>query len=109
MSSAPSFWTALKKEALDKAERAVAELNELGFNPAWSRALPHPRKERHVDPLLQLQSAKPGTFPAPYLPFQNDPASRWQDAPVTKDQEAIHGRGTDGEASREGWIISFLA
>jgi hypothetical protein len=32
MSSAPSFWTALKKEALDKAERAVAELNELGFN-----------------------------------------------------------------------------
>ena len=32
MPSAPSFLEGAKKEALDKAEKAVAELNELGFD-----------------------------------------------------------------------------
>ena len=62
-----------KKEALDNAEKAVAELNELGFHyslvegASTARA---PRKAQH-------SSAKaPSERPAlPYLPFQNDPAS----------------------------------
>ena len=99
-----------KKEALENAEKAVAELNELGFHytltEGASTASPAraPRKAR-------LSSSKaPSERPAlPDLPFQNDPASRWPDAPVTKDQEAIHGRGTHGKASGEGWVVSSFA
>ena len=38
------------------------------------------------------------------MPFQNDPAPRWANAPITKSQKAVHGRGAHGEAFGEGWI-----
>ena len=55
-----------KKEALDNAEKAVAELNELGFHytlneSASVSASSAPRKSPS-----QLQSARRETCPAPY-------------------------------------------
>ena len=101
-----------KKEALDNAEKAVAELNELGFHytltegASASTALP---PERRAKPPISSSKA-PAKRPAlPDLQFQNDPASRWPDASVTKDQEAIQRRGIDGEAFGEGWVVSTFA
>ena len=56
-----------KKEALDNAEKAVAELNELGFHytltEGASTSMPRaPRNHRHHKP----PSAKPETFPAKF-------------------------------------------
>jgi hypothetical protein len=42
--------------------------------------------------------------PLPNLPFQNDAASRWEDASVTKDQETFQCRGIDGKASGQDWV-----
>ena len=54
-----------KKEALDNAEKAVAELNELGFHYTLTEgaSAPSARQERRVKPPLKLQSAKPETCP----------------------------------------------
>ena len=55
-----------KKEALDNAEKAVAELNELGF-PLHASLRAHQRQqERHAKLPLKLQSAKRETCPALY-------------------------------------------
>ena len=98
-----------KKEALDNAEKAVAELNELGFHYSLTEGASHQhhQQERRVKPPLKLQSAKRETS-LPDMQVQNDPASRWADASVTEDQEAIHCRGTYGKASDEGWVVSIL-
>ena len=56
-----------KKEALDNAEKAVAELNELGFHYTLTEgaARHHPQERRaKPPPKLKLQSAKPETCPA---------------------------------------------
>ena len=42
----------------------------------------------------------------PNLQLQDNPASRWPDASVTKDQEAIHCRGAYGKGSDEGWVAN---
>jgi hypothetical protein len=54
-----------KKEALDNAEKAVAELNKLGLNYSLTEGQ-HQQRERRVKPLQKLkpQSAKRETFPA---------------------------------------------
>ena len=99
-----------KKEALDKAEKAVAELNELGFHYSLvegaSTALPARAPRKAGSPSRKAPSERPAL---PDLRVQNDPASRWPDASVTEDQEAIHCRGTDGKASHEGWVGSSFA
>ena len=63
-----------KKEALDNAEKAVAELNELGFHYSLAEGASH-----HAQSATQscLSSSKaPSERPAlPDMPFQNDPAS----------------------------------
>ena len=101
-----------KKEALDNAEKAVAELNELGFHytltEGASTSTSTPRAPRKAS--SSSSSKAPSERPSlPYLPFQNDPSSRWANAPVTEDQKAIHGRGTYGKASGEGWVVSSFA
>ena len=56
-----------KKEALDNAEKAVAELNELGFHYTLTEGASVSRQqhqERRVKPPLKLQSAKRETCPA---------------------------------------------
>ena len=56
-----------KKEALDNAEKAVAELNELGFHYTLvegASVSQHYQHERRVKPPLKLQSAKRETCPA---------------------------------------------
>ena len=58
-----------KKEALDNAEKAVAELNELGFHYTLTEGAStisqhHP--ERRAKPPLKLQSANRETCPARY-------------------------------------------
>ena len=56
-----------KKEALDNAEKAVAELNELGFHYTLTEgASSHPPTERHARLPLKLQSAKRETCPAQF-------------------------------------------
>ena len=98
-----------KKEALDNAERAVAELNELGFHYTLTEGASY-RHQQHRAPRKASSQAPKRQAERPALPdlrFQNDPASRWANASVTKDQEAIHCRGTYGKASDEGWVVSF--
>jgi hypothetical protein len=62
-----------KKEALDNAEKAVAELNELGFHyslvegASIARA---PRKAAYQAPKRQARD-----LPCPICNFKNDPAS----------------------------------
>ena len=72
------------------AEKAVAELNELGFHYTLTEAA-------STSPARAPRKTASGRYKAPterpalpYLPFQNDPSSRWANAPVTKDQEAVH-------------------
>ena len=57
-----------KKEALDNAEKAVAELNELGFHYTLTEgaSIRQQRPERRVKPPLKLQSASQETCPARY-------------------------------------------
>ena len=57
-----------KKEALDNAEKAVAELNELGFHYSLTEGASyrHHHQERRAKPPLKLQSAKRETCPAQY-------------------------------------------
>jgi hypothetical protein len=94
-----------KKEALDNAEKAVAELNELGFHytltdgASGSTASPAraPRKASAQAPKRQARDL-------PYLPYQNDPSSRWPGASITKEQKTIHRRGAYGKRSDEGWV-----
>ena len=70
MSSAPSFWRGAKKEALDNAERAVAELNELGFHYILTEGAEQrpQQQERPANPprKLKLRSAKRETSLAPF-------------------------------------------
>src|ERR1700722_6750095 len=40
------------------------------------------------------------------MQVQNDPASRWANASVTKEQKAVHCRGTHGKGPDEGWVVS---
>jgi hypothetical protein len=85
-----------KKEALDNAEKAVAELNELGFNYTLTEnatALPSraPRKASSQAPKRQARD-----LPCPICHFKTTPHSRWAAASVTKEQEAIHGGRTYG-------------
>jgi hypothetical protein len=55
----------VKKEALDNAEKAVAELNELGFHYTLTEGAQHhhQRLERSAKLPLKLQSAKQETCP----------------------------------------------
>ena len=56
-----------KKEALDNAEKAVAELNELGFHYTLTEGAsvsPSPARAPRKAAPLKLQSAKRETFPA---------------------------------------------
>ena len=57
-----------KKEALDNAEKAVAELNELGFDYTVDEgaSTSQRQQERRVKLPLKLQSAKRETCPARY-------------------------------------------
>jgi hypothetical protein len=64
-----------KKEALKNAEKAVAELNELGFHYTLTE-----RHHIHPNPTSAAQTfasnEAPSQRPAlPNLPFQNNPAS----------------------------------
>ena len=95
-----------KKEALDNAEKAVAELNELGFHYSLTEgASASPSAKSAAQSSLHSSSKAPSQRRSlPYLPFQNDAASRWPDAPVTEEQEAIQRRGTDGAPPSEGWV-----
>ena len=99
-----------KKEALDNAEKAVAELNELGFHYTLTEGASISITSKSATQSRLSSSKAPSERPAlPDMRVQNDPASRWANAPVTKDKEAIHGRGTYGKASGEGWVVSSFA
>ena len=65
-----------KKEALDNAEKAVAELNKLGFHYILTEGAQYryQRQERHIK-LLSRSKAPSERRSLPYLPFQNDPSS----------------------------------
>jgi hypothetical protein len=84
-----------KKEALDNAERAVAELNELGFHYTLTEDATANSTSAAESP-LQSPTTPSERRSLSDLPFQNDPASRWSNASVTKDKEAVHGRGAYG-------------
>jgi hypothetical protein len=90
-----------KKEALDNAEKAVAELNELGFHYTLTEgASPSFSETRAPRKATSKSSKAPSERPAmPHLPLQNHPSSRWPNAPVTEDQKAIQCRRTDGKGS----------
>ena len=66
-----------KKEALDNAEKAVAELNELGFHYSLVEGATTTSPARAPRKAASHSSSKaPSERPAlPDLPFQNDPAS----------------------------------
>ena len=86
-------------------KRPWPSLMNLAFITLSLRSLPHLRQDPRERPLIRLQA--PSERPSlPYLPFQNDPASRWANAQVTKDQESVHGRRTHGKGSDEGWVAS---
>ena len=109
MRSAPSFWKALRKRLLITRKRPWQSLMSLASTTPSPRAHQHPqhyKHERRARPPSHAAKRQAKRPALPDLPFQNRPASRWQDAPVTKDQESIHGRGINGEASHEGWVAT---
>jgi hypothetical protein len=85
-----------KKEALDNAEKAVAELNELGFHYTLSEGASASARAPHKT-TSQAPKRQARDLPCP---------SRWADAPVTKEQKAVQRRRIDGKASGEGWVVS---
>jgi hypothetical protein len=71
MKNATNFWRLPKKEALDQAEKAVAELNELGFRYSLVEgAVRAPRKAGTGEeaPKRQTRDA-----PCPICKFKSDP------------------------------------
>ena len=88
-----------KKEALDNAERAVAELNELGFHYSLAEGAISLNAPSATQSFLSCSKA-PSERPAlSNMRIQNDPSSRWANAPGTEEQKAVHRRRTYGEAS----------
>ena len=65
-----------KKEALDNAEKAVAELNELGFHYTPGRGRIDINDSKSATQSLLSSSKAPSERPAlPNMRVQNDPAS----------------------------------
>jgi hypothetical protein len=66
-----------KKEALDNAERAVAELNELGFHyrltEGASRSTPAQRAPRKASSKTQAPKRQPRDLPCPICNFKTTP------------------------------------
>jgi hypothetical protein len=110
MRSAPSFWEGAKKEALDNAKKAVAELNELGFHytlmEGASASNGITSTSASQSSLSSPEAPSEGRS-LPHLPFQNDATSRWADASVTEGQEGVHCRGINGAPPSQGWLISL--
>jgi hypothetical protein len=90
-----------KKEALDKAEKAIAELNELGFNYRLVEgAVRAPRKAEAEAPKRQTRGCALSD-----MRVQNEPSSRRASTPITKDQEAVHRCGASEIRPDEGWVV----
>jgi hypothetical protein len=66
-----------KKEALDSAERAVAELNELGFNYTLTEGATSPtstaRAPRKAASKAQASKRQPRDLPCPICHFKTEP------------------------------------
>ena len=90
-----------KKEALENAEKAVAELNELGFHyiltEGASVSVSTPRAPRKASSQAPKRQAR--DLPCPICHFKTMPHHDGRMAPVTKDKEAIYCRRTDGKGS----------
>jgi hypothetical protein len=64
-----------KKEALENAERAVAELNGLGFHYILTEGATASPARAPRKTASQAQKRQARDLPCPILPFQDDPAS----------------------------------
>ena len=106
MRSEPSFWTAQRKRPLIRSKRPSPSLMSLvQLPPRRGRSGIHSTTSKSAaQGSLSRPQAPSERHSLPYLRVQNDPASRWPDASVAKDKEAIHCRGTNGKASCEGWV-----
>ena len=99
-----------KKEALDNAEKAVAELNELGFHYTLTEGASPQSQHRAPRKACRSSSKAPSreTCPALYA-ISKRPRITMAGCTGHKRPKAIQRRGIDGEAFGEGWVVSTFA
>ena len=99
-----------KKEALDNAEKAVAELNELGFHytlvegASTTSPARAPRKTASQAPKRQARD-----LPCPICKFKTTPHHDGRMHRSQKTKKPFTVEELMEKASREGWVVSSFA
>ena len=96
-----------KKEALDNAEKAVAELNELGFHYTLTEgaSTSSQRPERRVRPPAQAPKRQARDLPCPICHFKTTPHHDGRMHRSQKTKKPFSVEELMEKASDEGWVV----
>ena len=102
----PQLLEGAKKEALDNAEHAVAELNELGFHYILTEGASTSPARAARKAASQATKRQARDLPCPICNFKTTPHHDGRMHRSQEDQKALQCRRTMEKGFDEGWVAS---